>query len=293
MEEGSMRCDANVSVRLIGANEFGTKVEVKNMNSIRNVKRAIEFEISRQIEAVEKGEDIAQETRAFDALKGITFSMRSKEAANDYRYFPEPDLLPLVMDEQQIHAIKQEMPSLPRELFLKYVHQFGLSEYDAFLLTDNKGIAAFYEELIASTSNYKSAANWVMGDIKSYLNEFGVEINDFPIPAIKIAELIALIDAGKISHSVASQRIFPALLKESSSSPLEIAEQLNLLQDSSEDVLLDFIQQVIQQNSGEVERYRNGEKQLIGFLMGQLMKVSKGKADPKVANNLLRKQLDN
>ena len=293
MEEGSMRCDANVSVRLIGANEFGTKVEVKNMNSIRNVQRAIEFEISRQIEAVEKGEDIAQETRAFDALKGITFSMRSKEAANDYRYFPEPDLLPLVMDEQQIHAIKQEMPSLPRELFLKYVHQFGLSEYDAFLLTDNKGIAAFYEELIASTSNYKSAANWVMGDIKSYLNEFGVEINDFPIPAIKIAELIALIDAGKISHSVASQRIFPALLKESSSSPLEIAEQLNLLQDSNEDALLEFIEQVIQQNDSEVERYRNGEKQLIGFLMGQLMKVSKGKADPKAANNLLRKQLDN
>jgi aspartyl-tRNA(Asn)/glutamyl-tRNA(Gln) amidotransferase subunit B len=132
-----------------------------------------------------------------------------------------------------------------------------------------------------------------MGDIKSYLNEFGVEINDFPIPAIKIAELIALIDAGKISHSVASQRIFPALLKESSSSPLEIAEQLNLLQDSNEDALLEFIEQVIQQNDSEVERYRNGEKQLIGFLMGQLMKVSKGKADPKVANNLLRKQLDN
>jgi aspartyl-tRNA(Asn)/glutamyl-tRNA(Gln) amidotransferase subunit B len=157
MEEGSMRCDANVSVRLVGAAEFGTKVEVKNMNSIRNVQRAIEFEITRQIEALEKGETLFQETRSFDALKGITISMRSKEAANDYRYFPEPDLQPLFVDENQIQAIKSEMPALPRELFLKYTREFGLSEYDSYLLTDSKPIALYFESIIQHTKNYKSA----------------------------------------------------------------------------------------------------------------------------------------
>lgn len=292
MEEGSLRCDANISVQLKGAPEFGTKVEVKNMNSIRNVQRAIEYEITRQIEAVEKGEVIAQETRSFDALKGITISMRSKEAANDYRYFPEPDLQPLVMDEKQISSIRAEMPALPRELFLKYSKEFGLSEYDAFLLTDNKGIALFYEELITHTKNYKSAANWVMGDVKSYLNEFGVEIDEFPIKAERIAELIKLIDDGKISHSVASQKIFPEMLKQLDKSPLSLAESMNMIQDSNEDALLGFINEVIKQHPSEIERYRNGEKQLVGFLMGQLMKISKGKADPKAANELMRKTLE-
>lgn len=292
MEEGSLRCDANISVQLKGAPEFGTKVEVKNMNSIRNVQRAIEYEITRQIEAVEKGAVIAQETRSFDALKGITISMRSKEAANDYRYFPEPDLQPLVMDEKQISSISAEMPALPRELFLKYSKEFGLSEYDAFLLTDNKGIALFYEELITHTKNYKSAANWVMGDVKSYLNEFGVEIDEFPIKAERIAELIKLIDDGKISHSVASQKIFPEMLKQLDKSPLSLAESMNMIQDSNEDALLGFINEVIKQHPSEIERYRNGEKQLVGFLMGQMMKISKGKADPKAANELMRKTLD-
>lgn len=292
MEEGSLRCDANISVQLRGASEFGTKVEVKNMNSIRNVQRAIEFEIIRQIEAVEKGEVIAQETRSFDALKGITISMRSKEAANDYRYFPEPDLQPLVMDEKQISTIKAEMPALPRELFLKYSKEFGLSEYDAFLLTDNKGIALFYEEVIAHTKNYKSAANWVMGDVKSYLNEFGVEIDEFPIKAERIADLIKLIDDGKISHSVASQKVFPEMLKQLDKSPLALAESMNMIQNSDEDAILGFINEVIKQHPSEIERYRNGEKQLVGFLMGQLMKISKGKADPKAANELMRKTLE-
>lgn len=173
MEEGSLRCDANVSVRLKDAKEFGTKVEVKNMNSIRNVQRAIEFEIIRQIEAIEKGEPLTQETRSFDALKGITISMRTKEAANDYRYFPEPDLQPLFVDQKQIDIIKGEMPALPRDLFIKYTKELGLSEYDAYMLTDTKSIALYFEELIKNTKNYKTAANWVMGDIKSYLNHNG------------------------------------------------------------------------------------------------------------------------
>ena len=292
MEEGSMRCDANISVRLKGAKEFGTKVEVKNMNSIRNVQRAIEFEIARQIEAVENGETLSQETRSFDALKGITISMRSKEAANDYRYFPEPDLQPITVDEKQIGAIRAEMPALPRELFLKYTRELGLSEYDAYNLTDNKGIALYYEEILQHTSNFKSAANWLMGDVKSYLNEFGVDIEAFPLNPLKIANVIELIDSGKISHSAASQKLFPALLKEPTADPAQLSEQLNLLQDSSADAIMSFIQQVIDENPNEVERYRNGEKQLTGFFMGQLMKISKGKADPKAANELMRKTLE-
>ena len=292
MEEGSLRCDANISVRLKGAPEFGTKVEVKNMNSIRNVQRAIEFEITRQIEALENGEELTQETRSYDALKNLTISMRSKEAANDYRYFPEPDLQPLVMDNAQIAAIKAEMPALPRELFLKYTKELGLSEYDAYNLTDNKGIALYYEGIVAHTKNYKQAANWMMGDIKSYLNEFGVEIDEFPLKPEQIASLIALIEEGKISTSVASQKIFPAFVKNPSTSPLALAEEMNLIQDSNEDAILGFINEVIKQHPSEVERYRNGEKQLVGFFMGQLMKVSKGKADPKAANELMRKTLE-
>lgn len=292
MEEGSLRCDANVSVRLKGVSEFGTKVEVKNMNSIRNVQRAIEFEIIRQIEAIEKGETLYQETRSFDALKGITISMRSKEAANDYRYFPEPDLQPLVMNDEQIAEIKAKMPALPRELFLKYTKELGLSEYDAFILTDNKGIALYYEEVITFTKNYKAAANWIMGDVKSYLNEYGVEIDEFPLKPLRIAELIHLIEEGKVSTSIASQKIFPEMIKQSDKSPLELAESLNLIQDSSEDGILGFINEVIKQHPSEVERYRSGEKQLVGFFMGQLMKVSKGKADPKAANELMRKTLE-
>jgi aspartyl-tRNA(Asn)/glutamyl-tRNA(Gln) amidotransferase subunit B len=291
MEEGSMRCDANVSVRLVGAKDFGTKVEVKNMNSIRNVQRAIEFEITRQIEALESGEELTQETRAFDALKGITISMRTKEAANDYRYFPEPDLPPITVSTAQIEAISKDMPALPHALFERYTQTYGLSDYDAYNITDQKGLALYYEALIGFTKNYKAAANWLMGDIKSYLNEQGIDISTFPIGAERIAALIELIDQGKISNSIAAQRLFPALF-ESTETPLEIAERLNLIQSSDSSVIEGFIAQVIEQNSAEVERYRNGEKQLIGFFMGQLMKVSGGKADPKASNALLRQKLE-
>jgi aspartyl-tRNA(Asn)/glutamyl-tRNA(Gln) amidotransferase subunit B len=291
MEEGSLRCDANVSVRLKGNAEFGTKVEVKNMNSIRNVQRAIEFEITRQIETLENGGQLTQETRAFDALKGSTISMRTKEAANDYRYFPEPDLPPITVSQAHIDRVAQDMPALPGVLFERYTKEFGLSEYDAYNITDQKGIALYYEALIALTQNYKAAANWLMGDIKSYLNEHGMDIQHFPLAPARIAALIGLIDAGKVSSSIASQRIFPAMLG-SEKSPLELAEQMNLIQSSDQSVIISYIDQVIAQNTAEVERYRNGEKQLIGFLMGQLMKVSGGKADPKAANALLRQKLE-
>ncbi|MDA7761656.1 Asp-tRNA(Asn)/Glu-tRNA(Gln) amidotransferase subunit GatB [Crocinitomicaceae bacterium] len=291
MEEGSMRCDANISVRIKGATKLGTKVEVKNMNSIRNVQKAIEYEIIRQIEVLEAGGTLSQETRGFDALDNSTIAMRSKEAANDYRYFPEPDLQPLFVDEKQIAEIRSEMPALPKELFDKYVQEYKLTPYDANNLTDSKGIALFFEEIITHNKNYKSAANWIMGDVKSYLNENGVQIDDFPIPARKISELINLIDEGKVSSTAASQKIFPEMLK-SQESVQEIAERLNIIQVSNEGELAGFIDEVIRSNTSEVERYKNGEKQLVGFFMGQLMKVSRGKADPKVANALLREKLN-
>jgi len=290
MEEGSLRCDANISVRLKGETKLGTKVEVKNMNSIRNVQKAIEFEITRQIEVLEDGGSLSMETRGFDALKGTTISMRSKEAANDYRYFPEPDLQPLFVNQEQVLQVKAEMPPLPRELFDKYVNEFNLSTYDANNLTDNKEIALFFEKVVDHTDNYKAAANWVMGDVKSYLNENGIQISEFPIEAGKISELIHIIDEGKISSSAASQHIFPEMLQ-SKDSVIAIAERLNLIQVSDEGDLAHFIDTIIENNPSEVERFRNGEQQLIGFFMGKLMKISKGKADPKVANVLLRKRL--
>ncbi len=288
MEEGSLRCDANISVRLKGTEAFGTKVEVKNMNSIRNVQRAIDFEIKRQIEALENGEKLVQETRSFDALKGITISMRTKEAANDYRYFPEPDLQPIVVDATYVNQVKAKMPALPRELFQKYTDQLGLSEYDAGILTDSKAIALYYEEVIAHTANFKSAANWVMGDVKSYLNQNGLEMEDFPITGKQLAAVIAIIDSGKVSHSAASQKLFPALLENPETSVETLAQQLNIIQESDEGSLKAIILQVFEQFPDEFARFKAGENQLTGFFMGQIMKVSGGKADPKAANQLLR-----
>lgn len=288
MEEGSLRCDANISVMLKGASEFGTKVEVKNMNSIRNVQRAIEFEVERQIAAVENGERISQETRSFDALKGITISMRSKEAANDYRYFPEPDLQPIVVDEVYVNQVKAKMPALPRELFAKYTQDLKLSDYDAGILTDSKSIALFFEEVISNTKNYKSAANWVMGEVKSYLNQNGLEIEDLPVSAKQIAGIINMIEGGKVSNSAAAQKLFPALIENPTADIDELAVSLNIIQESNADSLKEVILGVFGQHPDEVSRFKAGENQLTGFFMGQIMKASGGKADPKTTNALLR-----
>ncbi|MFN5985203.1 MAG: Asp-tRNA(Asn)/Glu-tRNA(Gln) amidotransferase subunit GatB [Fluviicola sp.] len=288
MEEGSMRCDANVSVQIKGTSVFGTKVEVKNMNSIRNVQRAIDFEIKRQIEALENGEVLTQETRSFDALKGLTISMRSKEAANDYRYFPEPDLQPITVTDDFIAKIKAEMPALPRELFNKYTKELGLSEYDAGILTDTKAIALYFEDVIKNTSNTKSAANWVMGEIKSYLNQNGLEMSQLPISAQQIAALINLIDSGKVSNTAAAQKLFPALIEDSSKDVSKLAEELNIIIDSNEDDVKNAIQGVLDANPSETERIKNGENQLMGFFMGQIMKATGGKINPKQANEILR-----
>lgn len=292
MEEGSLRCDANISVRLKGADKFGQKVEVKNMNSIRNVQRAIEHEIKRQINLIEKNETIEQDTRSFNATDGTTTSMRSKEAANDYRYFPEPDLQPLQITQAYIDEVKATLPPLPNELFDKYTSELQLSDYDAQVLTDSKEIALFFEDVIDHTKNYKSAANWVMGEVKSYLNENALRMSDFPLKGKQIAEVIDLIGQNKLSHSSASSRLFPAFIKAPNKSAEELATELDLIQQSDQGALKDFIEQVIELNPEEVKRYNGGDKKLIGFFMGQLMKVSKGKADPKKSNQLLREILN-
>lgn len=292
MEEGSLRCDANVSVRLKGDPELGKKVEVKNMNSFRNVARAIEHEFDRQIKLIEKGEDIVSETRTFDATTGLTASMRTKEDLNDYRYFPEPDLSPVVISEEWLSSIKQELPVLPRELFHKFVNTYGLPEYDAGVLTDQKDIALWFESLCKHTDNYKSASNWMMGPIKSYLNELTLKIEDFPLKPEQIAALIALIDAGKVSFTVGSQKIYPQLIANPEKTPLEIAQELNLIQDSNEDSIKTLIEEVLSQNAAKVKEYKSGKKGLMGMFMGQVMKKSQGKADPKVASKILTELLD-
>lgn len=293
MEEGSLRCDANVSVRKKGAEEFGVKVEVKNMNSIRNVHRAIEHEIERQINAIENGEEIFQETRSFDAVNGSTTAMRTKEAANDYRYFPEPDLQPIYVSQEHVQSVRDEMPVLPNELYEKYTKELKLSAYDASILISSKPFAMYFEALIKETSNYKLAANWMIGDVRSYLNQQGKMIEEFPLTAKSLAALIKIIEAGKISTSIASQRLFPVFVERPNESPEKLAEELNLIQDTDEDSIKEIIAEVIKQNNSEAERYKNGEKQLVGFFMGQLMKASKGKADPKAANKLMREMLEN
>lgn len=292
MEEGSLRCDANVSVRLKGATELGERTETKNMNSIRNVKRAIEHEIKRQIDVLEAGGKIDMETRSFNAVDGTTFILRSKEEAHDYRYFPEPDLQPTLVKEDYIHKVKEGLPELPNELYKKYTSTFGLSAYDANILIESKPIALYFNELCELTDNYKAGANWVNGPIKSYLNKNALTIDDLKFLKPKdVAEIIALISDGKISNSIAEQKLFP-LKVTSPESAEEIAVRENLIQEGDDDAITGYVKQVLKENPNEVERYKNGEKQLTGFLMGQLMKVSKGKADPKKANQLLRELLD-
>ena len=291
MEEGSLRCDANVSVMLKGATEFGTKVEVKNMNSSRNVKRAIEFEVERQVEILEKGGKVSHETRSFNAANNTTISMRHKEDANDYRYFPEPDLQPVIVTEKYINEIKQTLPPLPNTLFIKFTKEFGLSEYDATILVDEKGIALYYNELCNFTKNYKSAANFVNGSIKSYLNENAIDISDFSISPARMASLITIVDDGKVSNTVATSKVFFEMLKTDDDAE-KIATDNNWIQESNSDALGEYIAQAIAKYPEKVTEYKSGKKGLIGLFMGEVMQLSKGQADPKLANQLLRTELE-
>ncbi len=292
MEEGSLRCDANISVMLKGAKEFGKKVEVKNMNSFRNVQRAIDFEIKRQIDLIEEGKLIAGETRSFDAVKGITFSLRSKENANDYRYFPEPDLQPVFVTQEYINKIKKDLPVLPDELFNLYTKTYKLTEYDALQLIDLKEVAAYYNKLVKFTKNYKSAANWLMGPIKAWLNERALTISEFTLAPEKIAEIITLIDDGKLSNAAAAQSIFPELMNNQTKTAEQIAKELDLLQNSNSGELQSIIDSALSKFPEKVTEYKNGKVGLLGMFVGEAMKLSKGKADPKLLNQLVKETLE-
>lgn len=291
MEEGSLRCDANISVMLRGASELGKKVEVKNMNSIRHVQRAIDYEIERQVLELEQGNIPVSETRTFNTSTGTTTSMRTKETLNDYRYFPDPDLSPLWISPEWLDEIKKLMPALPSALAHKYVTEFGLSKSDAQVLTESREIAAYFEQVCTLVKNYKTAANWVMGNVKSYLNETGKGMDGFPISAPRLAALIRLVEDGVVSHTAASQSLFPVLLNDPEKTPLILARELNLIKESDEDLIMPLVEAVLREFPTKVKEYKNGKKGIISLFMGEVMKKSKGKADPKMASQLLERKL--
>ncbi|MGI9544409.1 MAG: Asp-tRNA(Asn)/Glu-tRNA(Gln) amidotransferase subunit GatB [Cyclobacteriaceae bacterium] len=292
MEQGSMRCDANVSVRLHDSEKLGKKVEVKNLNSIRNVRRAIKFEINRQIDVLEAGGSIGSETRTFDEKMGSTAAIRDKETLTDYRYFPDPDLGKIVIDDRWLEQIKSEMPLLPWQLKDKFISDYQLKEYDATLLTESKALAAYFDSLCRLSSNFKANANWLIGPVRSHLNESGNSIDQFVVAPEKLNQLIAMVENKQVSFSVAAQQIFPKLIAEPHSDPLHLAKKEGVLQSNDSEALAAMVEEVLSELPEKVKAYKNGKKGLIGLFMGQLMKKTNGAIDPSLANELLRKYLD-
>ncbi|PHX74068.1 MAG: Asp-tRNA(Asn)/Glu-tRNA(Gln) amidotransferase GatCAB subunit B [Chitinophagaceae bacterium] len=292
MEEGSMRCDANISIRLKGEKKLGTRVEVKNLNSIRNVKKAIDLEVIRLIDIVESGTAIVQETRSFDADNNTTFSLRSKEDADDYRYFADPDLTPFHITDQFLQEVKDSLPPLPEALEIKYKEVFQLPAYDAQVICSDKAQVNYFEEIIKHTTNYKAAVNWLMGPIKSYLNDHSIELEAFPLSPEKTASLIQLVSDGKVNFSIASTKILSALIQSPQKNPLEIVTELNLLQESNNDSVTSWVDEVINKMPDKVKEYRSGKKGLIGLFAGEVKKLSKGKADMNLVNKLLAEKLN-
>lgn len=290
MQEGSLRCDVNISVRPVGRKEFGTKVEIKNMNSFNAIERAIDYEIERQIQALANGERIVQETRLWDEGKQCTFSMRIKEGSSDYRYFPEPDLPPIEVSKSQLEEWKSQLPELPAQKRSRYESQLGLSAYDARVLTDDKSVADYFERAIAAGAPAKQAANWVMGDITAYLKNEKLAIADIPFQPHELAELISLIDAGTISGKIAKD-ILPELLS-AGGSPQKLVESKGLIQISDTGAIESAIDAVLAANPKELEQYRGGKTKLLGFFVGKVMKETGGRADPKLTNELLAKKLN-
>lgn len=292
MEEGSLRCDANISIRPRGATKLGTRVEVKNLNSIRNVKRAIEFEAKRMMEMAERGEEIEQQTRSFDAETGTTFALRSKEEANDYRYFPDPDLPPFIITQQQLDQIIAAMPELPETVQQRFIGQYQLPAYDARLLSEEKELVDYFEAVVQHIQDYKSTANWLLGPVKAWLNEKALPLEKFPLQPQQLAKLVTLVASGKISFSSASSRLLPRLLEQPDADPAELASSLNLLQTAGTGEIEQWIAEVLGRMPEKVAEYRKGKKGLIGLFMGEVKKISKGKADPKMTTTLLEQKLN-
>ncbi len=289
MEEGSLRCDANISVRLKDEKKFGVKTEIKNMNSFRNVERAIDYEINRQIELIEDGEVIVQQTLLWDADANEAIPMRSKEEANDYRYFPDPDLLPVIVDEEWKTEISKSLPELPETKYKRFISDFSLPVYDAEILTQTKSLADYYESVISITDDYKTASNWVISEVLAVVNEKKIDILVFPITALNLGKLINLIKAGTISGKIAKE-VF-ALMLQDNSDPEQIVKDKNLIQISDTSEIEIIIQKIIESNPAQAQEYLAGKDKVFGFFVGQVMKETRGKANPKIVNDILRKML--
>ncbi|MEL6539633.1 MAG: Asp-tRNA(Asn)/Glu-tRNA(Gln) amidotransferase subunit GatB [Bacteroidota bacterium] len=292
MEEGSLRCDANVSVMLRDAAAFGQRVEVKNMNSIRHVQLAIEHEIDRHIAVLEDGGTVVPETRAYHAPTNTTKSLRAKETTNDYRYFPEPDLPPLIVSGDWIEKLRQQMPLLPRACFQKFVNTYQLSPYSAAVLTEDRDTALYFEALCQLTPHYKTAANWMIGPVKAYLNGLTHTMSDFPLLPKTMAELTTLVAEGQLSFSTASQKLYPKLLTQPSAQPAALAQSMHLLQECDTDKIRSLVDEVIAAHPSKVTAYRNGKKGLLGMFMGEIMKKSQGNVAPQLASSLLTQRLE-
>jgi aspartyl-tRNA(Asn)/glutamyl-tRNA(Gln) amidotransferase subunit B len=289
MEEGSFRCDANISLRARGAREYGTKVEIKNLNSFRHVQRALEYEIVRQTKALNAGQTLLQETRLWDANRNVTRSMRSKEFAHDYRYFPEPDLVPLATTRAWIEAVRRTLPELPEARMQRFGAEYGLPEYDAGVLTSSKALADYYEACLKCYPQPKVVSNWMMGELLRMLNRDGIEVEESRLTPQYLAELLKLIDDGIISSSMAKS-VFEAMYETGKSAP-DIVQEKGLRQISDEHALVATIEQVIADNPQEVTEFRAGRDKLLSFFMGQVMKATQGKANPQAVNKFLREKL--
>ena len=291
MEEGSLRCDANISLRPIGEEKFGTKTEMKNMNSFRGVERALRFEIERQKAILEKGKNIIQQTMLWDEAKGEARPMRSKEESHDYRYFPEPDLVPLEVDENWKTKISNDLPELPDQKYFRFLNKYNLRHYDAAILTSDKYLAEYFERVNDLINDPQLVSKWIQGEVLRTLSQKNLTSKQIPLAAENLGELLNLIKAGTISANIAKE-VFDKMVENNESAKI-IVEREKLIQVSDDSELEQIIQTVISENPNEVERYRRGAKNLFAFFMGQVMKKTKGKANPSVANNLLRKALDN
>jgi len=289
MEEGSFRCDANVSIRPMGQKEFGTRTELKNMNSFRNVQRALEYEVKRQQYLVENGQKIVQETRLWDDAQGVTNSMRSKEEAHDYRYFPDPDLVPVMVDEAWIVKIRKELPELPLVKRERFVKEYQIPVYDAGVLTAERALAEYYEEVVRLCGKPKQASNWVMGDVLRFLNEEKRNIRQCPITAKALADMIKLIEEGAISGKMAKDVIEE--MYKSGKPPQDIIKEKGLVQITDEGELIKTITAIIETNPNQFKDFRGGKEKLFGFFVGQVMKATQGKANPQLVNDLLKKML--
>lgn len=290
MEEGSLRCDANISVRPMGTNTLGTKVEVKNLNSIRNIKKAIEFEIERLTALVEAGETIIQQTRSFDANNDTTFAIRDKEDANDYRYFPDPDLAPFQLTEGYINTIKASIPALPNQLKKEWKNTLGLSDYDIEQITENKEEAAFFTNWIQTTTHYKSVVNWILGPIREYLNETGLTYTQLNTSFIQLNEILNLVESNQLSFANATGKVFKGIVG-TNMSALQFAQEQQLIQNNSTDAINQWVEQVLNAHPEKVAAYKNGKKGLMGVFIGEVKKISKGQADPKKTTQILEEKL--